>query len=91
MDTKKLRKANDLVKLIEVTSKAFYDISQHIESIEEQTEYSDIYNLTISEFSDNSGKRVDLDRHEGNLKILKVVKEELKKQLEEYSTEFTNL
>jgi len=93
MNIKQLEKGNELFALVKITEKALEDINRFTpQNRSMQKEYDDkSYNLYISENSDGSGKKIDLARYYGNERLVKVIKEELERQLEEFSEEFSSL
>ena len=93
MNIKQLNKGNELLALIKVTEKALEDINKFTpEDRESQREYDDkLYWLYFSKHEDGSGNNVDLTRYYGNERLIKVIREELERQLEEISDEFSKL
>ena len=94
MDIKQLDKGNELLALIKVTEKALEDINKFIpRDRDKEKEYDDkLYHLYISQWTDCSGKTtVDLARYYGNERVIKVIREELERQLEEFSDMFSKL
>jgi len=93
MNIKQLNKGNELLALIKITEKALEDVKKFIpQNRNNQKEYDDkLYNLYISECRDGSGVKIDLARYYGNEKLIEVIREELERQLMEYSEEFSKL
>ena len=93
MNIKQLEKGNELLALIEITEKALENIKKFTpEDRDAQKVYDDkLYWLHISKHKDGSGEKVDLYRHYGNERLIKVIKEELERQLMEFSDEFSKL
>lgn len=93
MTCEKLATANDLLELINRTSKAIESIKLWIsdskkESVGGAYGRDKNYNLCISMHTDGSGNRVDLSRYLGNTKLLSVILTELESQLKAYQKDF---
>ena len=93
MNIEQLDKGNELLKLIKITGNALENIKMFVpENREEQKVYDDkLYWLHISKHKDGSGEKVDLYRHYGNERLIKVIREELERQLEEFTDAFSSL
>ena len=93
MNIEQLDKGNELLKLIKITGNALENIKMFVpENREEQKEYNDkLFWLYISEHRDGSGKNADLHRLYGNERLIKVIREELERQLKEFTDAFSSL
>ena len=95
MDDLKLKKANELKQLIDITDKAYRDIVSWIDKSDdisignEMVDYN--YGLKISEHRDDSGGFLNLSRYFGNTRLLGVIKDELYDQLMELKDQYRNL
>ena len=83
-----LERANQLNKIINVTQQGLKGL-QEIKSSYNNDD--SCYWLNIFKHSDGSGGTCKLDRSEGNDKLIKVIEEELKRQLAEFEKEFNEL
>lgn len=93
MDVKQLKEGQELLKLIESTEKAIDELKKLTpEDRLNEAIYDDkLYWLSISKHKDGSGVNADLYRYYGNARLLKVIKDELEKQLEEFKDLFSKL
>ncbi|WP_064199093.1 hypothetical protein [Brevibacillus brevis] len=88
-----LKEGQELLHLIEATEEAIKNL-KGIEPAKRDYErkYDDgLYWLAISEQRDGSGKRADLRRYYGNERLLKVITDELERQLSEFKAAFQTL
>lgn len=86
MDIKQLNEGQELIKLIETTEKALSNLKNiKIKEPKDNKQYEDgLYWFNISEESDGSGWKTNLSRYFGNARLLRVIIEELEKQLKEF-------
>lgn len=95
MTNEQLERGLELTKLIKTTSDAIDNLRKYAEPRPKLGDkfYEDgFYNLHICEWSDGSGKfSTNLNRNFGNEKLLKLIIEELAKQLKELQEEFDSL
>ena len=93
MNVEQLKRGRELKVLIEQTEEALNSLAKfQTKTRLDGKFYEDgIYNLSISEHSDGSGKRADLCRYCGNEKLLKVIVEELEIQLKDFYDKFETL
>lgn len=91
-----LEKGNYLLKNINITEAALYNIKYMLtksdERIKKDNVYDDgVYSLYIGCNKDNSGLSANLCRYGGNYKLLMIIHNELEQQLNDYKNEFEKL
>lgn len=87
MTKEKLEKSKKLIEIITVTEHAIAKLQMR--SINNSSEeYNGMYNYYVGEYSDGSGISAGLCRYLGNARLHQVILNELKKQLEEFQSEF---
>lgn len=96
MTNEKIEQGIEIQKLIEVTSKALNEIERMIDDVRSKTDNKlykedEHYWLSISQHKDGSGINVDLHRYYGNTRLLAVIRNELRKQLDEFELDFERL
>jgi len=97
MTEESLKKGQVLSKTIETTKKGIENLEVLLLEVDKKPGRRDnelhdgLYNLCISEHKDGSGKKADLSRYGGNVRLLKVIIKELKTQLQEYEEQFEKL
>ena len=93
MTDEQLKRGQELKQLIKTTEEALNNLKE-IKPRERKSNnlYEDaIYNLTVCEHRDGSGKKGDLSRYYGNERLLKLMIEELEIQLREFKEWFANV
>lgn len=93
MKIEQFNEGQEILKLIEVTQKGLDSLKALKPAEREEQRIIDdkLYNLHISEHSDGSGKSGELSRYYGNAKLLKVIINELERQLAEFKVRFDTL
>jgi len=93
MKTENLVKANELMELIKVTEKALNELKElKPEERKQEKIYDDkMYWLAIAEHKDCSGIKAELCRYCGNAALLKVIVNELQRQLDNFKEDFEML
>lgn len=97
MTEEQLKEGEILLKTIKTTEQGLENLKDLALEAEvgfnrKDNKYHDgLYNLTISEYKDGSGARGEFSRYGGNLRLLKVIIQELETQLAEYKEEFDNM
>jgi hypothetical protein len=90
-----LKKANELIKLIEKTEEALENLRDWRSKStmnSDPKEYKDCnYNLFMSEYDDGSGLKVFLSRYFGNTDLLCVIIDTLQTQVEGFKKAFREL
>ena len=93
MTNEQLKRGQELSQLIKTTKEAINNLKE----IKPKKTYGgiyytdDIYNFTVCEHRDGSGKKADLSRYYGNEKLLNVIIEELEIQLLTYELWYSAL
>ena len=93
MTNEQLKRGQELNQLIKITKEAINNLKVIKPSkIHGGIYYADgIYNFTVCEHRDGSGKKADLSRYYGNENLLKVIIEELEVQLLTYELWYSAL
>jgi len=93
MTNEQLKRGQELSQLIKTTKEAI----NNLKGIKPSKTYGGvyyadgIYNFTVCEHRDGSGKKADLSRYYGNENLLKVIIEELEVQLLTYELWYGSL
>lgn len=97
MKKETLEKANELEKLIEVTERGLGKLKEmqkkNIENPVKDNKHlkDNMYSLSISEHSDGSGIKAELNRYLGNERLIAVLVAEVEHQLNDYKKQFNSL
>lgn len=96
MDETTLSRAKELIEIINVTKAAIYNLkdiqNNDVRVFREKRYYDDgLYGFNVGVNKDNSGKKVELQRYEGNVELLEVIINKLEQQLLDFETEFSRL
>ena len=93
MTNEQLKGGQELSQLIKTTKEAINNLKEiKPRGVPSNVFYADgIYNFTVCEHRDGSGKKADLSRYYGNEKLLNVIIEELEVQLLTYELWYSAL
>ena len=95
MTGKDLIKANELSEIIKTTQEGIAELEElklKVRDIKEKRHFDDgLYSFHVAANQDGSGKCAELTRYAGNVRLLNVILEELKKQLAEFENEFAEI
>jgi len=96
MTEDQLKRGQELTTLISTTKEGINGLKELLkkhETVDNNRKfYADkVYNLSISEHSDGSGRKANLSRYLGNEEILTIIITQLEIQLQDYMDKFKNL
>ena len=96
MTEEQLKRGEELKTLISTTTdggRGLKELLKRHETVDSNRKfYADIvYNLSISEHSDGSGRKANLSRYLGNEEILTIIITQLEIQLQDYIDKLKNL
>lgn len=97
MTEESLNEGEILLSTIKTTEKGLKNLLELLIEKEDDPRQKDnkhhdgLYNLVVVENKDGSGKCCDLARYGGNIRLLKVIIDELSAQLKEYKEAFESL
>ncbi len=97
MTKEKIELAREILRLVETTRNGLDWANKHLADCKKSVScvggltMDCHYFLTISQYGDGSGSKLELDRYNGNTKLLTVIRDELKRQLAEFEQQFEAL
>lgn len=95
MTVDKVKKAQELLTLIDTTEKALVGLKEIRKQTRKNKEYRNyddgLYSLNIGEYKDGSGKNAELGRYMGNAKLINIIIDEVERQLQAFKSEFEEL